>query len=313
MQKFPPVTALNKKRVFKTAELFIRLSNVVRMEGILALEACLFEEGERNFLVAESPAAAEKRIPCFSKKEGAFFALLLHALVDGYDGELIREIGERYICTTRAFPTAKLIMRLGLEGALMIQAGDNPLKMARFFSSFMGRRYGLCFERAMHIETDSFEQTCSCFMRKEFAEPNVRERIRLLNEFFEQKQAALLERLRAMHTSLTTLKAENDALFPLSRVIANIYFDAGERCKNASGRIWLGRCYVPADADGRTANKADVIRTAFGDIPVLFAVRNFISRVADWQADEFMALTENFSERFDSLLSYEVEAHSSKL
>jgi hypothetical protein len=113
-----PFTAADKRECLPLIETIIKLANLARKEGVLALEE-----------------AAIRLDSLFLLQKG----LLL--VVDGTDPSIIREILENFIISSHLQGAELLRQLMSLEGTLAIQAGENPRIIEEKLLSLLGEQF----------------------------------------------------------------------------------------------------------------------------------------------------------------------------
>lgn len=119
----PTLTEDGKDLAKSAALLMVKLAEISRKEGILALD----DE------ISEIELANEK---CTSLAKS-----LLSLVVDGNDGDVIAEIARYRIATTAADDNTKVTMMIIANGTLSIQRGENPRIIGTKLSSMCGDFY----------------------------------------------------------------------------------------------------------------------------------------------------------------------------
>ena len=107
-----------EEKVIEAHELILKLANVARREGLLALE-----EQAENFDIND--------------ENMELLSTLLMLLVDGTDSEMLTEIGINKMITYNLPSYDGLISLMFFRGSLMIQAGENPYLIENYLKSMM--------------------------------------------------------------------------------------------------------------------------------------------------------------------------------
>lgn len=115
------LTEEEKALGYKISKEILKLANIARREGILALE-------ER---IADIPGSIEGKF-------GIYLKNLLTYVVDGCDETVVSELGENLIVYSELSEGEEVLFEIILAGVLSIQKGYNPWVLARNLASYFG-------------------------------------------------------------------------------------------------------------------------------------------------------------------------------
>lgn len=115
------LTEEEKALAYKISKEILKLANISRRKGILALD----DE------IAGIPEIIEGKF-------GIYLKNLLTYLVDGCDENIISEIGENLIVYSELSEGEEVLFEIILSGVLSIQKGENPRVLARRLASYFG-------------------------------------------------------------------------------------------------------------------------------------------------------------------------------
>lgn len=135
--------AAEHEHLFAVADFFLSLSDMVRHEGIFALDRYCYDK-------ADWKSAPDGKPSPLTPSEIDFFYPLLRLVVDGVEPETVRDIALYSLASSDEVGGTRLSLMIGAESLCAIQIGESDRTICAKIAAMMGRTLGTEFQERMN-------------------------------------------------------------------------------------------------------------------------------------------------------------------